>query len=80
MSGIRKNQHKNSMLSSVEGKGPVVTQIIIFSNGNIKTFHGVITKSIVQGEFTQFGLVDGRRIYINTKNVDYFEVISENRD
>ena len=68
---------RNSFGSSVEGKGSVVTQIICFTNGNKKTFHGVKTNTIIQGEFTQFELIDGRRVYINTKNVDYFEVINE---
>jgi len=63
--------------SSVQRKGKTVTQIIIFSNGNTKTFKGIITDSITQNEFTQFELIDGRRIYINTKNVDFFEVIPE---
>ena len=66
-----------SFNSSVERKGATVTQIHTFSGGNMKTFRGVITTSIVQGEFTQFELTDGRRIYINTKNVDFFEVIPE---
>ena len=70
---LRPTSHR----SSVERKGKTVTQIIIFTGGNTKTFRGVITASIVQGEFTQFELTDGRRIYINTKNVDFFETIPE---
>ncbi len=63
--------------SSVDEKGEIVTEIIVFNNGNKKTFYGVKTKTISQGEFTHFELVDGRRIYINPKNVDYFEVFGE---
>lgn len=74
---ITKRLRPKSYNSSVGRKGKTVTQIIIFSGGNTKTFCGVITASIVQGEFTQFELTDGRRIYINTKNVDFFEVIPE---
>lgn len=66
-----------SLLSSVEEKGNNTTQIIVFSHGNKKTFKGVISKSIVQSEFTRFDLTDGRRIYINTHNVDYFEVFKK---
>ena len=66
-----------SYYSSVQKKGKTVTQIIIFSNGNTKTFKGVKSETIVQGEFTQFDLTDGRRIYIHTRNVDFFEVIAE---
>jgi len=66
-----------SLNSSVEKKGKTVTQIHTFSGGNKKTFRGIITNSITQGEFTRFELTDGRRIYINTKNVDFFEVFSE---
>ena len=72
-----KRLRPRSFNSSVERKGETVTQIHTFSGGNTKTFRGVITSSIVQGEFSQFELTDGRRIYINTKNVDFFEVIPE---
>ncbi len=67
-------EHLNS---SVLEKGKIVTKIIIFSNGNKKTFKGVKTETIHQSEFTRFDLVDGRRIYVNQKNVDCFEVFSE---
>jgi len=71
-------QNKKSYKSSVEERGEIVTQIICFSNGNKKTFKGIKSGTIMQGEFTHFELIDGRRIYINTKNVDFFEVIKEN--
>ena len=61
--------------SSVCEIGEVVTEIILFSNGNKKTFEGIKTETISQNEFTQFDLIDGRRIYVNPKNVDSFEVI-----
>jgi hypothetical protein len=64
--------------SSVLEKGNIVTEIIVFSGGNKKTFKGVITKSIHQSEFARFDLTDGRRIYINPNNVDCFEVLPEN--
>ena len=75
-----KHPYPKSFHSSVQKKGKIVTQITHFSNGNIKTFKGILTSTILQSEFTQFELIDGRRIYINTKNVDCFEVIPETID
>jgi len=66
-----------SLNSSVGKKGKIITQIITFSNGNKKTFKGIKVASIAQGEFVHFELLDGRMIYINQKNVDFFEVFSE---
>lgn len=66
-----------SLKSSVEAKGDTVTQIIGFTSGQKKTWHGIITNSIEQSEFTRFDLVDGRRVYINTANVNWFEVLSD---
>ena len=66
-----------SLIPSMEKKGKIVTQIITFSNGNKKTFRGIKVGSIAQGEFVHFELLDGRMIYINPKNVDFFEVFSE---
>jgi len=63
--------------SSVCEIGNIITEIVLFSNGNKKTFEGIKTETISQNEFTHFDLVDGRRIYINPKNVDSFEVINE---
>lgn len=64
-----------SLKSSVEEKGEKVNQIIVFSKGNKKTFRGILTSTIQQGEMTRFDLEDGRRIYVNPKNVDWFEVL-----
>jgi hypothetical protein len=66
-----------SLLPAMVKKGKIVTQIITFSNGNKKTFRGIKVSSICQGEFTHFELLDGRMIYINPKNVDFFEVFAE---
>jgi len=74
MDNINNVKNIQNLKSSVMEKGKIISQIIIFSNGNKKTYHGVITDSIEQGEFTHFDLRDGRRIYINTKNVDCFEI------
>ena len=63
--------------STVNAMGKTVTQIIHFSNGNKRTFSGILTESIKQGEFTKFKLLDGRMIMINTANVDCVEVFDE---
>lgn len=65
------------LFSSVSEKGQTVTQIIGFASGHKKTWKHVVVDSIMQSEFTRFDLADGRRVYINTPNVNWFEVISE---
>jgi hypothetical protein len=57
-------------------RGEVVDQIVHFVDGTKKTFKGVKTATIEQSEFTHFELDDGRRIYINTNNVNCFEVLT----
>ena len=66
--------------SAVEQMGKTVTQIIHFSNGNKHTFHGILTDTIKQGEFTKMKLKDGRMLMINTANVDCVEVFDETID
>lgn len=63
--------------STVNTMGQTVTQIIHFSNGNKRTFSGIIAESIKQGEFTKMKLLDGRMLMINTANVDCIEVFDE---
>lgn len=63
--------------SSVADKGKTVTQYILFASGNEKTYRGIMTDSISQSQFTRMDTIDGKRIYINTKNVDCFEVFQE---
>lgn len=67
-----------NLKSTVETMGNTVTQIIHFSHGNKRTFHGIKTDTIKQGEFTKMELVDGRLLMINTSNVDCIEVFPEN--
>ena len=68
-----------NLQSSVNKLGTTVTQIIHFSHGNKRTFSGIITESIKQGEFTKLTLTDGRMLLINTNNVDLIEVFPENQ-
>lgn len=63
--------------STVNSMGKTVTQIIHFQNGNKRTFSGIITESIKQGEFTKMHLLDGRMLMINTANVDCIEVFDK---
>jgi hypothetical protein len=63
--------------SSAEQVGDIVTQIIGFKSGHKKTWHRVKTKTIEQSEFTRFDLVDGRRVYVKTDEVEWFEVMTQ---
>jgi hypothetical protein len=66
------------LLSSVKNKGNTVTQIITYLGGYKKTFRGVISSKIEQGEFTHLELLDGRLVLVNTKNVLNVEIFKEN--
>ena len=68
---------KVNLKSSVEQQGKTVTQIITCITGVKKTFRGVKTETIEQGEFTHFETLDGRLILINTKNIAWVEVFKE---
>jgi len=63
--------------SSVNQKGDTVTQYIFFADGSEKTYSGIISESIQQSQFTRFDCVDGKRVYINTRRVNGFEVFPE---
>lgn len=67
---------KFSLKSSVEQKGGVVDEIVHFTRGKKATFRGVLTDTIQQQQFTHFDCTDGRRIYINDENVNFFEVLN----
>jgi hypothetical protein len=74
---MNKKNNIISLKSTVEQVGNIVTQIIHFSNGNKRTFEGINTKTIKQGEFTKMRLEDGRMLLVNTKNVDCIEVFNK---
>ncbi len=63
--------------STITNVGKKVTQIIHFSHGNKRTFTGILTDTVKQGEFTKMMLEDGRMLLVNTQNVDCIEVFSE---
>jgi hypothetical protein len=68
---------KPSLKSSVESKGKTVTEIITMVNGYKKTFRGVKTETLEQGEFTHFETKDGRLVLVNTPNVLFVEIFNE---
>ena len=63
--------------SSLKKKGEYVTQIIHFKDGVKRTFEGVSTGEIKQGQMTKLELIDGRTVLINDINVLCIEVFSE---
>ena len=68
---------KTNLLDSVREKGKYVTQIIHFVGGEKRTFNGVLTESIKQGQFTKFFTKEGRMILIHDPNVLMVEVFQE---
>ena len=65
--------------SSVSGVSEYVTKIIHFKGGVKRTFYGVKTKTINQGQFTKFELKDGRFILVNDENVLCIEIFEEEK-
>lgn len=63
--------------NTVMDKGEHVTQLITFKDGIKKTIRGVISKSIMQSDFTHFDTIDGRKVMVNNKNVLCIEVFIE---
>jgi hypothetical protein len=68
---------KVNLNSSTLVIGETVTQIIHFKGGIKRTFTGVNTNSIKQGQFTKFILENGSMILIHDINVLMIEVIPE---
>ena len=66
-----------NLKSSVNEQGDTVTQIIHFKGGIKRTYHGILSKSIKQGQFTKFKTTDDRLIMINDKNVLCIEVFKQ---
>ncbi len=73
-----KRLDKNDLKSSLREVGKNVTQIIHFIGGEKRTFYGINTSKIKQGEFTKLYQSDGTMILINSKNVLCIEVFKEN--
>ena len=67
-----------NLQSTVNEQGKYVTQIIHFVGGIKKTYTGIITESIKQGQFTKFKCKDGSMVVVNDANVLCIEVFKEN--
>lgn len=63
--------------STIKEQGIIVTQIIHFVSGEKRTFHGILSESIKQGQFTKFKTIDGTMICVNDKNVLCIEIFKE---
>ena len=63
-----------NLKSSINKQGKVVTEIVTFIGGYKKTFEGVKTETIKQGQFTHFETEDGRLVMIHDPNVLIVEV------
>lgn len=71
------NYKNMDLKSSLSNYGDTVTQIIHFKGGEKRTFHGVLTKSLKQGQFTKMQCKNGSILMINDKNVLCIEVFYE---
>tara|TARA_Y100001938_G_scaffold2031_1_gene2514 strand:+ start:1532 stop:1753 length:222 start_codon:yes stop_codon:yes gene_type:complete len=63
--------------SSVKEQGDYVTQIIHFVGGEKRTYNGIKSDSIRQGQFTKFKCKNGAMVMINDRNVLMIEVFKE---
>ncbi len=67
-----------NLKSTVNEQGETVTQIIHFINGVKRTYHGILSKSIKQGQFTKMFCKDGTMLMVNDQNVLCIEIFKEN--
>ena len=79
---MEKNDLKNmiksiDLQSSVKEQGEYVTEIIHFVGGIKRTYDGIKSDSIRQGEFTKFKCKNGALVMINDVNVLMIEVFPE---
>ena len=63
--------------SSVKQVCKHVTQCIHFVCGEKRTFNGVISSSLKQGQFTKFKCKNGITVMVNDKNVLCIEIFEE---
>ena len=63
--------------SSIKEQGEYVTQIIHFVGGEKRTYDGIKSDSIRQGQFTKFKCKNGAMVMINDANVLMIEVFPE---
>ena len=68
-----------NLKSSINSQGETVTQIIHFVGDVKRTYHGIISESVKQGQFTKLKCTDGTMLMINDKNVLCVEIFPENK-
>jgi len=68
-----------NLQSTINEQGKYVTQIIHFVGGIKRTYMGIITESIKQGQFTKFKCKDGSMVVVNDSNVLCIEVFKEDK-
>ncbi len=66
-----------NLKSTISNYSKYVTQIIHFVGGEKRTFHGVLTETIKQGQFTKMQCKNGTVLMINDKNVLCIEIFKE---
>ena len=66
-----------NLKSTVNEQGETVTQIIHFIDGVKRTYHGILSESIKQGQFTKMRCKDGTMLMINDSNVLCIEIFKE---
>ena len=67
-----------NLKSTVNEQGKTVTQIIHFKGGIKRTYHGILSESIKQCQFTKMKCIDGTMLMINDDNVLCIEIFKEN--
>jgi hypothetical protein len=66
-----------NLQSSLIDKGEFVTQIFHFVGGIKRTFKGIKTETIRQGQFTKLECKNGATLMINDSNILMVEVFVE---
>tara|TARA_R100000544_G_scaffold37028_1_gene26829 strand:- start:423 stop:638 length:216 start_codon:yes stop_codon:yes gene_type:complete len=66
-----------NLKSTLSSYSKYVTQIIHFVGGEKRTFHGVLTETIKQGQFTKIQCKNGTILMVNDKNVLCIEIFKE---
>ena len=69
-----------NLKSTVNEQGKFVTQIVHFMGGEKRTFHGIISNTIKQGQFTKMKRKDGTMLMINDNNVLCIEIFKEDKN
>jgi|TARA_B100000035_G_scaffold307452_1_gene310735 hypothetical protein len=66
-----------NLQSTVNQQGETVSQVIHFKGGIKRTYHGILSETIKQGQFTKMKLLDGSMLMVNDNNVLCIEVYKE---